>query len=72
MRRVLLAVTTLTVVLSVAIAVSGCAGDEQSADGADQDLGWVDTALTDAVTGETFRISDFAGEPVLVEGFANW
>lgn len=33
---------------------------------------WLDTRLTDAVTGESFRISDFAGEPVLIQGFAVW
>ena len=37
-----------------------------------QDLSWVDIELTDAVTGESFRISDFAGGPVLVQGFAVW
>ena len=62
----------LTIALCTAIAVSGCAGAGQSDGDAEQDLGWVDTELTDAVTGETFRISDLAGEPVLVEGFANW
>ena len=33
---------------------------------------WLDTELTDAVTGEVFKISDFAGEPVLIQAFAVW
>ena len=35
-------------------------------------LSWVDIELTDVETGETFRVSDFAGEQVLVESFAVW
>ncbi len=35
-------------------------------------LAWLDTELTDVVTGETFRISDFAGRPVLIKSFAVW
>jgi len=33
---------------------------------------WADVELVDAVSGETFRISDFAGQPILVESFAVW
>jgi len=32
----------------------------------------MDMELTDVTTGETFKISDFAGKPVLVESFAVW
>jgi hypothetical protein len=35
-------------------------------------LSWVDIELTDVETGEAFRVSDFAGETVLVESFAVW
>lgn len=33
---------------------------------------WRNAELTDVVSGETFRISDFAGKPVLLESFAVW
>lgn len=32
----------------------------------------MDIELTDAVTGETYRLSDFAGRTVLLESFAVW
>jgi hypothetical protein len=33
---------------------------------------WLDTELTDVSTGETFRLSDFKGRPVLLHAFAVW
>lgn len=33
---------------------------------------WRDIPLRDALSGETFRISDFAGTPILLESFAVW
>jgi hypothetical protein len=35
-------------------------------------IAWLDTELVDVETGETFRISDFKGRPVLVKSFAVW
>jgi hypothetical protein len=35
-------------------------------------IAWLDTELVDVETGETFRISEFAGTPVLVKSFAVW
>lgn len=35
-------------------------------------IAWLDTELVDVETGETFRISDFKGRPVLVKTFAVW
>jgi thiol-disulfide isomerase/thioredoxin len=32
----------------------------------------MDIELTDVATGQTFRISDFEGRPVLLESFAVW
>ena len=46
------------------------AGDSVAAEAGT--LSWVDIELTDVETGETFRVSDFAGETVLVESFAVW
>lgn len=33
---------------------------------------WSRVVLTDAVTGERFRLSDLKGEPVLLHAFAVW
>ena len=33
---------------------------------------WMDAELTDVASGDTFRISDFKGKPVLLENFAVW
>ena len=33
---------------------------------------WRDIPLRDVVSGETFRISDFEGQPILLESFAVW
>lgn len=35
-------------------------------------IDWKEAELTSIVTGENFKISDFAGKPVLVESFAVW
>ena len=33
---------------------------------------WMDVELTDVATGQTFKINDFKGKPVLLESFAVW
>jgi len=33
---------------------------------------WADYELVDAVSGEVFRVADFAGQPILIESFAVW
>ncbi|MBS3080228.1 TlpA family protein disulfide reductase [Candidatus Pacearchaeota archaeon] len=35
-------------------------------------LSWMNIELKDVRTGETFKISDFEGKPVLIESFAVW
>ncbi|WP_342304828.1 redoxin family protein [Methanolobus sp. ZRKC5] len=50
------------------ILVVGCV--EQTTE--DTLVDWRDTELTDIATGETFRISDFKGSPVMLESFAVW
>lgn len=35
-------------------------------------IAWLDTELTDAVTGETFTLADYKGKPVLLHAFAVW
>ena len=39
---------------------------------AESSIAWLDSELVDVQTGETFRISDFRGRPVLVKAFAVW
>ena len=36
------------------------------------DAAWAQTELTDAATGQTFRIADLAGKTVIVEPMAIW
>jgi cytochrome oxidase Cu insertion factor (SCO1/SenC/PrrC family) len=41
--------------------------------GAAQDVpAWLDIELTDAVTGQRFRLTDFKGKQVLLHPFAAW
>lgn len=35
-------------------------------------LAWLEIELRDVLTGQTFRLSDFAGQPVVVETMAVW
>jgi hypothetical protein len=53
-------------------AAEGEPSEEPADDATAGTLAWVDVELTDVATGETFRVSDFAGEPVFVESFAVW
>ncbi|MFC2162205.1 TlpA family protein disulfide reductase [Candidatus Altiarchaeota archaeon] len=49
---------------------SGIQGDETSSQAGKPS--WMDETLTDAVTGETYKISDFRGKTILIETFAVW
>lgn len=35
-------------------------------------VSWKEAELVDVITGEQFKISDFAGKPILLESFAVW
>ncbi|MDZ4178918.1 MAG: hypothetical protein U1E29_06770 [Coriobacteriia bacterium] len=51
------------------------APDEQGSTDGEQpaaQFAWADIELTDVSTGETLRIADFSGKPVLVKTFAVW
>ncbi|MBR9706333.1 TlpA family protein disulfide reductase [Candidatus Pacearchaeota archaeon] len=49
------------------------AADPKNVDNAgDVDTDWKDIELRDVKTGETFKISDFKGKPILLESFAVW
>jgi hypothetical protein len=50
---------------------SDVGGGEGTEPGASE-IAWLDTELTDVVTGERYRISDFQGRPVLLHAFAVW
>lgn len=65
MRKLLL--TGVSLVTSLLILVGGCTSDTVPAA-----RSWMDIELTDVRTGQTFRISDFKGMPVLLESFAVW
>lgn len=71
---------TIFVLVAVLIILSvGCIQQTQSKDavaskkeGAEVSRAWMDIELKDVVTGETFKISDFRGKPILMESFAVW
>lgn len=39
---------------------------------ASDEIAWIGTELTDAVTGEPIRLRDYKGTPVLLHAFAVW
>ena len=75
-------ISAMAVVLGlVLIPLAGCASGDTARDGSGNGGGtappagekaWLDIELTDAVTGETYAVSDFAGKPVLLHAFAVW
>jgi thiol-disulfide isomerase/thioredoxin len=54
------------------IIMLGCTQQAENPPPIDESMDWRDVELTDSTTGETFRISDFEGKPVLLESFAVW
>jgi thiol-disulfide isomerase/thioredoxin len=60
---------TLFLILTAA-GLSGCIS-EQASQGEER-RAWMEIELTDVATGRSFKISDFAGKPVLLESFAVW
>ena len=66
----------LLVGLSAVLLFTGCAQPAPTPQAAQppaqETAGWMDTELTDVITGETFRISDFKGKIILLESFAVW
>lgn len=47
-------------------------GGDPPADSNAESFVWADIELTDALSGETFTLRDFAGTPVYVQAFAVW
>ena len=64
----------VVVVLAVSIFAGGCAQQTTptSSVAPPAASAWMDIELTDVATGQTFKISDFKGKPVLLESFAVW
>lgn len=52
------------------ILISGCVEDTTSA--GNETIDWKNFELTDVVTGDSFKVTDFKGKPVLMESFAVW
>ena len=55
------------IALSAIVLASGCTSKSLPAA-----RDWMDIELSDVRTGQTFRISDFNGKPILLESFAVW
>ena len=70
------------ILISLMFLVAACSGTQSPtqtapiAGGSSEASGsiplWMDAELKDVRTGQTFKISDFKGKPVLVESFAVW
>ncbi len=59
--------------LLAVLALAGCARPAPGpAQPPDEIPAWMQYELTDVRTGETFRIGDFLGKPILLESFAVW
>ncbi|MCH7568613.1 MAG: redoxin family protein [Nanoarchaeota archaeon] len=54
------------------INIGGSSGGSGSASAPGETREWMNFELTDVATGEIFKISDFAGKPILLESFAVW
>jgi len=83
MRTVSRSFFTIVILTSLMLLVAACSGTQsptQTAGGSSEASGsssgslplWMDAELKDVRTGQIFKISDFKGEPVLLESFAVW
>ncbi len=74
----LLIVILAVIVIAVGIFLSGYLQQAPTAELATQEEEmeetrvWMDIELTDVVTGNKFKISDFKGKPIFLESFAVW
>ncbi len=73
MKRILFKHALVLASLIGIILASGCTQQAPPADVTPTPTtSWMDILLTDVLTGETFKISDFKGKPILLESFAVW
>lgn len=55
------------------VLISGCVGSETNeGTGTEEVIDWKEVELTDTINGDTFKISDFEGQTVMLETFAVW
>lgn len=55
------------------VLISGCIGTETNEDtGPEEVIDWKEVELKDTITGDTFKISDFEGQTMMLETFAVW
>jgi thiol-disulfide isomerase/thioredoxin len=70
--------SVLLIILLAFIGVLSCTSEKPQAESTPPTSGqagtpaWMEIELTDVATGETFKISDFKGKPILLESFAVW
>lgn len=69
---ILLIATTLLIGGLLALQLTGAQPDTASSGEEILLPAWAQVELIDAVSGDAFRISDYAGKPILVESFAVW
>lgn len=67
----------LALALALTLTTFGCANnattsDEKSAADKTEAAPWMNVELTDVRTGDTFKVADFIGTPILLETFAVW
>jgi thiol-disulfide isomerase/thioredoxin len=67
-----MAAILMVAILPVLLACSPQSGETPSQTAAPSENAWMDVELTDAATGQKFRISDFKGKTVMLESFAVW
>ena len=62
------------VFIAAFLVLGGCVQETSSTGGGGDGSGvdWKEIELTDVATGNTFKVSDFKGSPVLMESFAVW
>ena len=61
------------IVLVSLVLLSNNLGQQENLTSENQgEASWINSELRDVKTGETFKISDFEGKPVLLESFAVW
>jgi len=60
------------VIVGVVLLSSNLKQQKTLKDESQETVPWINSELKDVRTGETFKISDFEGKPVLLESFAVW
>lgn len=72
MKKIIVSVLIFSLFLYACVPLAAPPSASQAPSENSSAVDWKTFPLTDVRTGETFRISDFAGKSVLVESFAVW